>query len=125
LKFKFSKYVKTLEIDQLISLKTKPTKESIYNNQSVDTELFLTDTIKSLSNISIRKSKNKEKTLYKNKKLNLEITQTQSDSDDNVEDDSDDEDDLIPYNTSNDVLLSSIKQPKYLRDILDGNVIIE
>jgi telomere length regulation protein len=53
-----------------------------------------------------------EKVLFANKSLNLKITQSVQDSDD--------DDDLIPYDTSNDVTLSSAKQPAYLRDCLDA-----
>lgn len=51
-----------------------------------------------------------EKTLFDNKKIDLKITVADEDSDD----------DLMPYDTSNDVPLSTLKQPAYLRDCLHG-----
>ncbi len=95
-------------------MREKPTKDSIYKTEN--DEQFLSEFNSLLSINSDKKSnKNEEKTLFKNENLNLKITQQQNDSDD-------DDDDLIPYDLSNDVPLSNSKQPKYLRDCLDGNL---
>jgi hypothetical protein len=57
----------------------------------------------------------KENILVENKRLNVKVTQNDSDSDD----------DLIPYDLSNDVLVTKTKQPAYLRDCLDGLIYSE
>ena len=46
-----------------------------------------------------------------NKNLDIKITMNEDDSDD---------DDLVQFDTSNDIPLSKTKQPAYLRDCLDG-----
>ena len=52
-----------------------------------------------------------EKTLFDNKNLNLKITLDEDDSDD----------DLAPYDTSNDIPISKMKKPTFLRECLHGN----
>lgn len=87
------------------SLKLKPVATSLYNkSNNIDNELAI-----NLESFDLKKDQN-EKILFSNKNLKLKITQDEEDSDD----------DLIPYDTSNDVPLSTNKQPAYLRDCLDG-----
>ena len=89
----------------LQSLKLKPVATSLYNkSNNIDNELAI-----NLESFDLKKDQN-EKILFSNKNLKLKITQDEEDSDD----------DLIPYDTSNDVPLSTNKQPAYLRDCLDG-----
>lgn len=64
----------------------------------------------SLHEPDLSKVESTEKTLFDNKKIDLKITVVDEDSDD----------DLMPYDTSNDVPLSTLKQPAYLRDCLHG-----
>lgn len=95
----------------MIRLRERPTKISIYKTEN--DEKFLSELESLLSiNSETKSNKKEEKTLFNNEHLNLKITQQQNDSDD--------DDDLIPYDLSNDVPLSNSKQPKYLRDCLDG-----
>ena len=96
----------TEEIKILQSLKQRPTNLSLYDiTKNTNNELVV-----NFESIDL-KTDHSEKVLFTNKNLNLKITQDEEDSDD----------DLIPYDTSNDLPLSSNKQPAYLRDCLDGN----
>ena len=88
------------------SLKQRPTSISLYNkSNNTDNELTI-----NFESFDLKKDPI-EKVLFTSKNLKLKITQDEEDSDD----------DLIPYDTSNDVPLCTNKQPAYLRDCLDGN----
>ena len=84
--------------------------ESIYKkiNRELDDDLI--SSLESIEMSSKNRLREKEKTLVKNDNLNIKITLNEEDSDD----------DLVPYDTSNDLPLSRTKQPAYLRDCLDG-----
>lgn len=84
--------------------------ESIYKkiNRELDDDLI--SSLESIEMSSKNRLREKEKTLVKNDSLNIKITLNEEDSDD----------DLVPYDTSNDLPLSRTKQPAYLRDCLDG-----
>jgi len=99
------KYTETEETKALNSLKTRPVvdiKQFDLNNGTLE-KLYEQDEIGVTAAC--------EKTLFDSKNLNLKITVDEEDSDD----------DLMPYDTSNDVPLSKLKQPAYLRDCLHGN----
>ena len=57
----------------------------------------------------------KENVIIESKELNVKVTQNDEDSDD----------DLIPYDLSNDIKVTKTKQPAYLRDCLDGLIYSE
>lgn len=101
------KYDETDEIKTLKNLRQKPVQiKSLFKNEDINSDI-------QLDLITIQETiKPIEKTLFDNKSLNLKITLNEDDSDD----------DLTPYDTSNDVPLSKTKQPAYLRDCLDGLV---
>ena len=84
--------------------------ESIYKkiNSEIDDDLI--SSLESIEVSSGNHQREKEKTLVKSDNLNIKITLNEEDSDD----------DLVPYDTSNDLPLSRTKQPAYLRDCLDG-----
>ena len=88
----------------LKSLKTRPNHESSFKSSEQTDDLSVNFGTINLKN----DEKEKEKILFTNK--NIKISQDEEDSDD----------DLIPYDTSNDLPLSTNKQPAYLRDCLDG-----
>ena len=82
--------------------------ESLYKKKNGEID---DDLISNLESVNMGSGKDqREKTLVKNDNLNIKITLNDEDSDD----------DLIPYDTSNDLPLSRTKQPAYLRDCLDG-----
>lgn len=66
----------------------------------------------------IDNGKNLAKTIDK---LNVNIITTNT----HDSDDDDDENDLVPYDLSNDIKVTKTKQPVYLRDCLDGLVYSE
>ena len=68
------------------------------------------ENIESLISLNI-----KENVVVEDKKLNVKVIQKDYDSDD----------DLVPYDLSNDVKISNTKQPAYLRDCLDGLIYSE
>lgn len=98
------KYAETAEIKLLNSLKAKP----VVSEQITDTNPI--DTLYAAEEMNLHKPCT-EKTLFDNKNLNLKITLDEEDSDD----------DLAPYDTSNDIPLSKMKKPAFLRDCLHGN----
>ena len=89
------------------SLKIKPHIESAFIKKTKAND----DLTVNFDSLSLKNEQEKEKIIFTNKSLNVKITQDDEDSDD----------DLIPYDTSNDLPLSTNKQPAYLRDCLDGN----
>lgn len=97
-KLKFE-YVQT-NLTTLLQSLTKPPKSQLVNDDArEDFHLF----------------NEEEKTVVENKDLQLKITQTNDDSDD----------DLQPYDLSNDTIVTKTKQPAYLRDCLDGLIYSE
>ena len=60
-------------------------------------------------------NKSSQIVIFDNKKLDLKITQNEEDSDD----------DLVPYDLSNDIKLTKTKQPAFLRECLDGLIYSE
>ena len=84
--------------------------ESIYKKINSELDDDLISSLESIEMSSKNRQREKEKTLVKNDNLNIKITLNEEDSDD----------DLVPYDTSNDLPLSRTKQPAYLRDCLDG-----
>ena len=84
--------------------------ESIYKKINSELDDDLISSLESIEISSRNRKIEKEKTLVKNENLNIKITLNEEDSDD----------DLVPYDTSNDLPLSRTKQPAYLRDCLDG-----
>lgn len=108
------KYEQTDEVKWLISLRNKPTCESLFKpKQNKDVEE--TNDLNVLGGDSNQTGASSS-TLFENDHLKIKITQTECDSDD-------DEDDLMPYDLSNDVPLAKTKQPAYLRDCLDGKLV--
>jgi hypothetical protein len=87
----------------LNKLKIKPIKS--YSNPIKEEEKFSPK----IEPVKIFNSN--EKTLVDSKDLNLKITQNENDSDD----------DLIPFDTSNDVPMTKQKKPAYLRDCLHSD----
>jgi len=87
----------------LISLCERP-KSRQSNVPEIDED------IESLINLNIN-----ETIVVDNRKLNIKVIQKDDDSDD----------DLVPYDLSNDVKISKTKQPAYLRDCLDGLIYSE
>ena len=63
----------------------------------------------------LNENQHKQNVVVDIKKLNIKVTQNDEDSDD----------DLIPYDLSNDVKVSKTVQPAYLRDCLDGLIYSE
>ena len=108
------KYDESAETFLLKSLKQKPTAQSSFKN--LDNDFIDLESIQS-KEVEEKKTKT-EKTLFVDNK-NLKITINEEDSDDD-----DDDDDFVPFDTSNDKPLSKSKQPAYLRDCLDGSLII-
>ena len=104
----FLQYQETEETKLLQSLKIKPQVESAFLRKTKLNE-DLTVNFESI-NLKNELADKPEKVLFTNKSINVRITQNDEDSDD----------DLLPYDTSNDVPLSTNKQPAYLRDCLDG-----
>lgn len=111
------KYEQTDEVKWLISLRNKPTCESIFKpRQNHDHDHEDTNDLNVLSGGDANQTGASSSTLFENDHLKIKITQTERDSDD-------DEDDLMPYDLSNDVPLANTKQPAYLRDCLDGKLV--
>lgn len=97
-------------------MRNKPKWESEFKPKQ-NSEKEETPNLTLLDNLG-KKDSGKSSTLFENDQLKIKITQTERDSDD------DDEDDLIAYDLSNDIPLAKTKQPAYLRDCLDGKILI-
>ena len=97
------KYDETDETRLLNSLKLRPIKQ-----ESSERLSCLENSLK--SNTEAKPNAHTETTLFESKNLKLKITVNEEDSDD----------DLIPFDTSNDLPLSKLKKPAYLRDCLNG-----
>ena len=100
------KYQETEQIISLKKLKQKPNLKSKFLNTDSDLIEFNFDTF-DLNNETVKT----KPIIIDNKNLDIKITMNEDDSDD---------DDLVPFDTSNDIPLSKTKQPAYLRDCLDG-----
>jgi len=95
----------------LKKLKQKPNLKSKFLNTDSDLTEFNFDAFE-LNNEKVKT----KAIIIDNKNLDIKITMNEDDSDD---------DDLVPFDTSNDTPLSKTKQPAYLRDCLDGNKCIK
>ena len=85
-------------------MKIKPVKVELETTSSLNDE--------ELAQVS-RAEKVGEKTLFDDKKTGVKITIDDEDSDD----------ELVAFDTSNDVPLATLKQPAYLRDCLHGTLL--